>query len=111
MLIGRLRPKLLLEVVHHALDKFLGSPYQNLVVGLGLFDTLEISSCEVIWFRRLLDIEPLSSDRFKYMVRVLVHNDQSIEIAGHIGVLVSFVAHIDITFSHRWDKSKGYQGI
>ena len=65
MLVGRIKTESVLEFVHHFLDMYLGDPFQNLVIGLGLFYTLEISSEEVIWSRRLLDSEPLLSDRFK----------------------------------------------
>ena len=44
MLLGSIKTKGVLEVVHHALDICIGSPCHNLVVGLGLFDTLKISS-------------------------------------------------------------------
>ena len=55
MLVGRIKTESVLEFVHHFLDMYLGDPFQNLVIGLGLFYTLEISSEEVIWSRRLLD--------------------------------------------------------
>ena len=44
MLLGRLKTKGVIEFFHHALDMCLGAPCQNLIVGLGLFDTLEIYS-------------------------------------------------------------------
>ena len=44
MLLGRIKTKGVLEVFNHLLDIYLGSPCQNLVVGIGIFDTLEISS-------------------------------------------------------------------
>ena len=44
MLLGRLKTESVLEVFHSALDICLLAPFQNLVVGLGLFDTLKISS-------------------------------------------------------------------
>ena len=45
------------------------------------------------------------------MVRVLVYDDYIVAIAGHIVVVVSFVAYPDVTYSHGRDKSKGYQGF
>ena len=45
------------------------------------------------------------------MIRLLVHDDQIITIAGHIGVLVYLVAHPDVASSHGRDKAKIYQGI
>ena len=45
------------------------------------------------------------------MVRILVHDDQIIKLSGQIGVVVSFIAHPDVTSSHGRDKSKVYQGI
>ena len=44
MLLGRLKAEIVSEVVHHTLDICLGALCQNLVVGLELFGTLEISS-------------------------------------------------------------------
>ena len=44
MLIERLKTEGVLEVVHHEIGICLGDPCQNLVVGLGLFNTLKISS-------------------------------------------------------------------
>ena len=40
-----------------------------------------------------------------------MHDDQIIAIAGHIGLVVYFIAHPDVTSSHGRDKSKVYQGI
>ena len=45
------------------------------------------------------------------MVRVLVHDDQITAISGLVGLVVSFVAHLDVTSYHGRDKSKGFQGI
>ena len=44
MLLVRLKNEGVIEVVHHALDICLGSPCQNIVVSLGVFTTLKISS-------------------------------------------------------------------
>ena len=44
MLLRKLRTKDVLEVVHHALDICLGAPCQNIVVSIGLFDMLKVSS-------------------------------------------------------------------
>ena len=103
MLLGRLKTEGVLEVVHHVLYMCLGSPCQNLFVGLGISNTLEISSYELIWSRHLLNSEYISSDGVKYMVRVLVHYNRTIAIEGHI---VSFVSHVDVTSSHGRDKAK-----
>ena len=44
MFLGRLKTEGVLEVVHHELGIFIGSPCQNLVISLGLFDTLKLYS-------------------------------------------------------------------
>ena len=44
MLLRRIKAEGVLEVIHHALDICIGAPCQNLVFGIGLFDTLEIPS-------------------------------------------------------------------
>ena len=45
------------------------------------------------------------------MVRVLVHDNQVIEIKIHVFKLISFITHLDVTSYHIRGESKVYQGI
>ena len=108
MLLVRLKNKSVIEVFHHTFNIVLLSPCEDLIVSLRLFDTLKISSQELLWIRRLLDSETLSSDGFKHMIRVLMYNNQVITLAGHIIILVSFIAHPDVVSYHGRNKTKGF---
>ena len=85
----------------------IGSSCKDLVFSLTFFDTLKISSKGVLWSQRLLVSETLSSYGVKHIIRVLMYNYQSIAVAVHIIILVSFIAHPDVASFHGRDESKG----
>ena len=107
MLLGRLKTEIVLEVVRHKFDIGFGDPFEDIIFSIWLFDTIKISFQEVFWSRRLLDSETLSSDGVKYTIRVLMYNNQVIEVSGHIIIVVSFIAHPDVASCHGREKTKG----
>ena len=107
MLLGRLKTEIVLEVVRHKFDIGFGAPFEDIIFSIWLFDTIKISFQEVFWSRRLLDSETLSSDGVKYTIRVLMYNNQVIEVSGHIIIVVSFIAHPDVASCHGRGKTKG----
>ena len=107
MLIVRLKTETNLEVFHHTFGIDLGAPCEDLNVNLRSFDTLKISSQEVIWSLRLLDIETLSCDGGKNMIRLIMYNNQAIGVAGHIRIVVSFITHPDVASCRKRDQTKG----
>ena len=97
---GQIKTKIVLKFVHHMFEIGIGSPWKYLIDSTRFFEMLKISSQEVLWIRRLLDIETLSSDGVKQIIRVLMYNNQVIKLSGHIRILVSFIAHPDVSYSH-----------
>ena len=107
MLLGRLKTKSVLEFVHNTFDVGLGYPCEYLIVRLRFFGTLKIYSQEALWIRGLLDSERVSSDGAKNKIRVLMYNNKIIVVSGHIRILVSFIVHPDVAYSHGRDETKG----
>ena len=106
MLLGQIKTENVLEFFHYSFDIGLGKPCKDIIISLSFFDMLKISSQEVLWSRRLLDIENISSDGVKHMIRLLIYNNHAISISGHIRIVVSFISHPDVASSHGRDETK-----
>ena len=106
MLLGRIKTKTFLEVVHNTFDIGLGAPCKDLIVVLMFFDMLKISSQEVLCIQRILDSENCFYDGVKNMIRVYMYNNQVIAVSGHIRIVVSFIAHPDVVSSHGREKPR-----
>ena len=107
MLLGRLKTEIVIEVFCDMFDIGFGSSREDIILSIWLFETLKISSQEVIWSQRILDSETLSSGGVKHIIRVLMYNNQVIYLAGHIIIVVSFIVHPDVASYHGRDKTKG----
>ena len=107
MFLGRLKTEIVIEVFCDMFDIGFGDPWEDIIVSIWLFETLKISSQEVLWSRSLLDSETLYSDEVKQMIKVLMYNNQVITVSVHIRLVVSFIAHPYVASYHGRDKTKG----